>query len=337
MITGQRLPHLSGTSLSSARSRVFLPDLQHHEASTKGSLSFARPSFPSPEALGKHNGPLRLELRASHPTVTHDARRSGDRPSSTDLRSHHSRESSFHVIHSLHATSCRTHVVVATGRSLVGVFPIARLLGLTECWVVASNGAVTARLTPQAPDGYQLHDVQTFDPAPVVHRARSAHPGVQIAAEEVGHGYRVTHVFAPNEVNGAQRHVNADQIADQRTTRLILRSPGIANMRHKLQATGVTVNPDGSSWLDVTPLHLSKATAMEHIRILLGVHEQRTIAVGDGINDVELLTWAHRGVAMAHAPAEVLDAADDITGTLEDDGAATVLRSLLRGAVPAAQ
>ncbi|MFD2024040.1 HAD family hydrolase [Promicromonospora aerolata] len=227
------------------------------------------------------------------------------------------------------------HVVLATGRSLVGVFPVARLLGLTECWAVASNGAVTARLTPQAPEGYLLHDVQTFDPAPVVRRARAAHPGVQIAAEEVGRGYRVTHVFAPNEVNGAQRHIDPDQIADQRTTRLILRAPGIADMRHKLQATGVTVNPYGSSWLDVTPPHLSKATALETIRILLGVHPQRTTAVGDGINDLELLAWAHRGVAMGHAPTELLDAADDITGTLEEDGAATVLRSLLPETIPA--
>ncbi|GAA4706786.1 HAD family hydrolase [Promicromonospora umidemergens] len=227
------------------------------------------------------------------------------------------------------------HVVVATGRSLVGVLPVARSLGLTEGWAVASNGAVTARLDLQAPGGYLLHDVQTFDPLPVVRRARSAYPGVQIAAEEVGLGYRVTRVFAPYEVNGAQRIVDVEKVAEQPTTRMILRSPGIANLRHKLQATGVTVNPDGRDWLDITPPQLSKATALEAVRILLDVHERRTIAVGDGINDIEMLTWAGRGVAMGHAPAEVLAAADDVTGTLEEDGAATVLRSLLPETVPA--
>ncbi|MDR7381166.1 HAD family hydrolase [Promicromonospora iranensis] len=227
------------------------------------------------------------------------------------------------------------HVVLATGRSLVGVLPVARLLQLAEGWIVASNGAVTARIAPQASGGYQLHNVQTFDPRPVVRRARSAYPGVQIAAEEVGRGYRVTRMFAPSEVNGAQRHVDADQIADRPTTRLILRSPGITALRHKLQAGGVTVNPYGPNWLDVTPPHLSKATALENIRTLLDVHERRTTALGDGVNDIEMLTWANRGVAMGHAPAEVLAAAGDVTATLAEDGAAAVLRSLLPETIPA--
>ena len=47
-------------------------------------------------------------------------------------------------------------------------------------------------------------------------------------------------------------------------------------------------------------------------------------AVGD-----ELLSWAARGVAMGQAPDEVKDAADEVTGPIENDGAADVLRSLL--------
>jgi hydroxymethylpyrimidine pyrophosphatase-like HAD family hydrolase len=227
------------------------------------------------------------------------------------------------------------HPVLATGRSLVGVLPVARRLGLTEGWVVASNGAVTARLDSRKPSGYLLHDVQTFDPLPVVRRARAAYPGVQIGVEDVGRGYRVTRMFGPDEVNGAQRHVSVEQITDRPTTRMILRSPGIVELRRKLQATGVTVNPEGRDWLDVTPPRLSKASALEGIRTLLEVHERRTVAVGDGINDIELLTWAHRGVAMGHAPAEVRDAANEVTGTLAEDGAATVLRSLLPETIPA--
>lgn len=227
------------------------------------------------------------------------------------------------------------HPVLATGRSLVGVLPIAHKLGLTEGWVVASNGAVTARLDSRKPGGHLLHDVQTFDPLPVVRRARSAYPGVQIGVEEIGRGYRVTRMFGPHEVNGAQRHVGIDQITDRPTTRMILRSPGIVDLRRKLQATGVTVNFDGDDWLDITPPHLSKATALEEVRALLEVHERRTIAVGDGVNDIEMLTWAHRGVAMGHALAEVRAAANEVTGTLAEDGAAAVLRSLLAETIPA--
>ncbi|HWS58042.1 MAG TPA: HAD hydrolase family protein, partial [Actinotalea sp.] len=42
-----------------------------------------------------------------------------------------------------------------------------------------------------------------------------------------------------------------------------------------------------------------------------------------------MLRWAARGVAMGHAPAVLHAVADEITGTIEDDGAAPVLWSLL--------
>ena len=46
-------------------------------------------------------------------------------------------------------------------------------------------------------------------------------------------------------------------------------------------------------------------------------------------NDGEMLRWAARGGAMGHADDVVQAAADEVTGTIEDDGAARVLQSLL--------
>ncbi len=53
------------------------------------------------------------------------------------------------------------------------------------------------------------------------------------------------------------------------------------------------------------------------------------MAIGDQRNDIEMLEWAARGVAMGQAPDEVKAAADEVTGTVEDDGLAQVLHSLL--------
>ena len=50
------------------------------------------------------------------------------------------------------------------------------------------------------------------------------------------------------------------------------------------------------------------------------------LAVGDGRNDVEMLEWAGRGVAMGQAPAEVHAAADAVTGTFDEGGVVTELR-----------
>ena len=65
------------------------------------------------------------------------------------------------------------------------------------------------------------------------------------------------------------------------------------------------------------------------LRTVLGVAQEDTVAVGDGRNDVEMLRWAARGVAMGQAPEEVVEAADETTGHVDDDGLADVLDSLL--------
>ena len=54
-----------------------------------------------------------------------------------------------------------------------------------------------------------------------------------------------------------------------------------------------------------------------------------TVAVGDQRNDIEMLQWAARGVAMGNAPEEVQAIADEVTGTVEEAGLATVLESVL--------
>ncbi|WP_369371717.1 HAD family hydrolase [Promicromonospora sp. Populi] len=226
------------------------------------------------------------------------------------------------------------HVVLASGRSLVGVLPIARELGLTAGWVVASNGAITARLDSRVPRGYELEDVQNFDPSQAVRLAWATLPGLQIGAERVGWGYDVTHLFPPGRLNGAQQVVSHHYLEERSTTRLVLRGPGADRLVGPVRAAGLTAVLIEPGWVDVTAPGLSKATALEKVRANLGVDPAWTVAIGDGENDLEMLRWAAHGVAMGHAPAVVREAADAVTGTLDEHGAAAALDALHAGVMP---
>jgi soluble P-type ATPase len=223
------------------------------------------------------------------------------------------------------------HVVLASGRSLVGILPIAAELGLTDEWVIASNGAITARLDSRVPRGYELEDVRNFDPGPVVRLARAMLPGVRVGAERVGWGYDVTHLFPTGQLNGAQQIVPADLLGERSTTRLVLRGPGVGRLVDPVRAAGLTAVLAEPDWIDVTAPGLSKATALEKVRANLGVDPARTVAIGDGENDLEMLRWAARGVAMGHASEVVRRAADEVTGSLDQHGAAAALDALDSG------
>ena len=57
----------------------------------------------------------------------------------------------------------------------------------------------------------------------------------------------------------------------------------------------------------------------------MGVTAAEVLAIGDGRNDLEMLRWAGRGVAMGQAVPEVHEAADASTLSVDEDGAAVEL------------
>jgi hydroxymethylpyrimidine pyrophosphatase-like HAD family hydrolase len=91
-----------------------------------------------------------------------------------------------------------------------------------------------------------------------------------------------------------------------------------------LQGTDYVVG--WTAWLDLAPVGVSKASGLDRVSRELGLSSADTLAIGDGRNDVEMLEWAARGVAMGQAVQEVHDAADVTTESVYDEGAAVELR-----------
>ena len=60
---------------------------------------------------------------------------------------------------------------------------------------------------------------------------------------------------------------------------------------------------------------VNKASGLATVADELGVAAADVLAIGDGRNDIEMLRWAGRGVAMGQAVEEVHDAADASTAT----------------------
>ncbi|WP_285106133.1 HAD family hydrolase [Promicromonospora sp. MEB111] len=219
------------------------------------------------------------------------------------------------------------HLVIATGRSLSGAVQVVRQLGVRDGWVVAANGAVTARLDP---DGYSVVEVRTVAAEPVVRLVTRIRPDLRLAAEVVGTGYRVTRRFPERQLHGHQEVLRqVEDIWARPTPRLVVYGQWAQRLAPALRAAGVTAIPARVDWVDVTAPGVSTAVALESIRVGLGVASSRTVAVGDGENDLEMFAWAAVSIAMGHAPATVRAAAHRVTGTLEQDGAASALRDAL--------
>jgi hydroxymethylpyrimidine pyrophosphatase-like HAD family hydrolase len=121
------------------------------------------------------------------------------------------------------------------------------------------------------------------------------------------------------------------EILGQPVSRVIIRDPNASAddfvaMAARLGLHGTDYVVGWTAWLDLSPVGVSKASGLQHVADRLGVDPADVLAIGDGRNDIEMLRWAGRGVAMGQAVEEVLEAADAVTATVYDDGAAVELR-----------
>lgn len=224
-------------------------------------------------------------------------------------------------------------VVLATGRALVAVLPILSELGIHDGWAVCSNGAVTARLDPRITTGYEVIRQITFDPGPALRTVRAEMPEVHLAVENTGLGSLVSQPFPPGELGGEQIVVGFERLCEQPATRVVVRSPAhssehFAALAHRLGLDDVSYYIGWTAWMDIVPPGVTKASALQYLCDDLGFDVADVVAVGDGTNDIDMLRWAGRGIAMGHAPESLRMVADEVTAPIDDDGVVVVLRSL---------
>jgi Cof subfamily protein (haloacid dehalogenase superfamily) len=82
-------------------------------------------------------------------------------------------------------------------------------------------------------------------------------------------------------------------------------------------------------FLEFASPNVTKAAGLEFVAEHLGFSRERTVAFGDGENDIELVDWAGYGVAVGNANADVKERADFVCPSVDDEGVAQVLEAYL--------
>lgn len=225
------------------------------------------------------------------------------------------------------ALAAGVKVVLATGRGWRDTQPVFDQLDLPPGLAVSSNGAVLVEHPPT-----RIIREVTFDPRDVLTRVAREAPQALVAVEDVGRGYRVTNSvdWPPNELAGEITVCSMAELASAPVSRVVVRDPrssdqAFFDLAHKLGLEGVSYTIGYSAWLDIAPEGINKASALADVCSRLGIQRRDVLALGDGRNDIEMLQWAGRGVAIGDAPPEVKEAADAVTGKFADGGTADEL------------
>ena len=235
-----------------------------------------------------------------------------------------------------HARDRGHEVMLSTGRSMSMTLPVAARLGITPYYIVCSNGAITLKRDPDVTGGYSRHHIEQFDPTQVLTKIRSVLTDASYAVEDEEGFFHYTGSFPEITLGAASARVSFEDLLGHRATRVV-----VISLEHELEEFlaiverlglhKVSYNVGWTAWLDIAPDGVNKDTAIERVRSALNIDRSKVIAIGDGRNDIDMLSWAAaegRGVAMGQAPSDVRDAANEGTASDLDDGVALILGAL---------
>jgi Cof subfamily protein (haloacid dehalogenase superfamily) len=221
-------------------------------------------------------------------------------------------------------------VVIVTARGPSSVGEIAHDAGI-EGTAICSNGALIVDLASGSVVRERL--IETHLARRLVEGVRERIPGIVFAVEHARFAHEPGFSAWGWEPPAGTRVADAIELLDSPAAKLLMRHEGheieaILAVAREVAGEGATVVLSGDQAVEVTAVGVNKAAGLAELAEELGIEAQHVVAFGDYPNDVPMLAWAGRGIAVANAHAEVLAIADEVTASNDEDGVALVLEQL---------
>lgn len=232
-------------------------------------------------------------------------------------------------------------VVLASGRPPRTVQPIADRCGLKGL-AVCSNGAILYDLDRREAIGHE--HVPRDALKDIITRLKEREPSVSFATEyghRVGREARFPHpdtwVSGLDPVIDDIHALTADSVI-----KLAIHHPDhavekLAELVRAIVGNELSVTFSGMHFVEVAAAGVSKALGLARVCERLGVDAKRVVAFGDMPNDLAMLAFVGRGVAVGNAHPDVKAEGYETTGTNDEDGVARVIETLVAARTRAAK
>ena len=233
-------------------------------------------------------------------------------------------------------------VVLASGRPTKGVLPLAEQLRLSDygSYILSFNGA---RITDCRSRQIMYNRLLPRD---------AALPAFRLASSFSREGADILTYTDDYIISGIQR--NRYTLLESRINHMpVLESRDFtADIPHEVNKLLATGEPEVISrmkdamtahfrsylniycsdpfFLEIMPRGVDKAHALVKLLGSIGLSAEQMICCGDGYNDITMIETAGLGVAMANAQPPVLDSADYITKSNDENGVLHVINKFMR-------
>lgn len=241
----------------------------------------------------------------------------------------------------MRAVRSGVHFSLATGRPHRWLMPVLDQIPITPICVCA-NGAVlydpssdtvlrSFELSPQVMADIVEAVDDVMRPLGLPYGYGVERVG-QSALDPENEVFLVTPAYNPDAWDSRFGVVTIAELIDAPAAKLLVRCPELVSAEMfdliapvvEAESAHVTYSMD-EGLIELSMPGVNKATGVSILAAHYGVEQHEVITFGDMPNDCEMLSWAGMGVAMGNAAPAVVDAADHVTATNDEDGVAQVL------------
>ncbi|GAA5189440.1 Cof-type HAD-IIB family hydrolase [Rugosimonospora acidiphila] len=231
-----------------------------------------------------------------------------------------------------------TAIVLVTGRPVRWMPTVYAHLPAPYLSVCANGGVIYDPASDRVRDSWAIPPALLSE---LCLRMRAAVPGVVFAVEvDDGRAMRYEPAWPVRWDVGLPTSESAPlaELTERPAVKLLARAPGVGSdefvalIESIVDGEVVPTHSSRSGLVEMSARGVTKATGLATVAAELGVDAADVLAFGDMPNDVPMLKWAGRSVAVSNAHPAARAAAGDITLSNEDDGVAAYLERLLEPA-----
>jgi len=173
----------------------------------------------------------------------------------------------------------------------------------------------------------------------VTKRLREAVPDIALAVEvEDGRAFWYEEAWPMHwdgEHNAVRVLSTPEELTSVPAVKLLARSASAQSpdefyelISRTLGGMAEATHSSSSALVEISASGVTKAAGLAWLCEREGFSAEDVVAFGDMPNDIPMLSWVGRAVAMGNAHPAVLAVADEVTGTNDEDGVAVYLRDL---------
>jgi len=226
---------------------------------------------------------------------------------------------------------------VATGRPTRGVLIYPALAELVNAPIITYNGACIYDIKQRRAIWRQL---LPEDLAPVIRSALDRFPQVgalvfrgedDFTCAARANAYTREIAWTRERYNAPSRALEAIPLP---WNKVVMTGPpeAVAACADYIRANApspITTILSEEKFLELTGPHVGKGKALCRVAEMLKISQDRTVAIGDSMNDFDMIRWAGTGVAVANAEAQVRQAADMVVASNADHGICACIRQVV--------